>query len=430
VLNEYLDSVAEAGSISDIAWATYIYFLCYYPLFAQWQGLDSCINRFGADGISGMAVLCINIFAISGANMSLKGIREDVQTALFNFSLSMVIMQIALLLMNLRVFFSHLDNAKYFVANLATTHGFFALGYGVLSLLAYLPSIGPEYFYGLWTVLVILQVYIIRIALVIGPYLVSPLLPSHLPRISVPLHVSLTAERSGLFIVLAIGECAMATVGAVTDFTVRNTIGLLVAVIHGYGFKIGYFDTLDCPGEHATKHALKVSINVGGNFFRLHFPLSMGITMSAGLILTVFKSHLTDELEPIGRPQQILYALALSAALVSMWELHGLHERDHPHAHWGMISEGMVVYFAAAVMVLVGVSGVIADPLVLQIVYVSLFYLGIFFGCAADAPSSSFPHGHSIASSQVEEEMHTLLPVDALPAPASQGYGSTSGDQH
>ncbi len=71
--------------MGDIAFTTFLYALCYYPLFNHWQVLDGYLNRFGAEGLGGMILIMLNIATISAANMALKGMEEDLQTALSNY---------------------------------------------------------------------------------------------------------------------------------------------------------------------------------------------------------------------------------------------------------------------------------------------------------------------------------------------------------
>lgn len=225
-----------------------------------------------------------------------------------------------------------------------------------------------------WIMLIVLSIYRIDTIL----YLAKNFTPYYFPSyevIVVPMHVTLGAERLGLLVLLATGECVMGTISTVTTFSLNTVLAILLAASQGYLFKLAYFDIFDCTGEHSEIHALRLSPESGIRSMLFHMPLTMGMTLSSGLIVNVFKS--VDDVITLTLIQRALYCLSFSMVLYSIWRIRSCH----------VYEESSTINFENKLIntIVFGTTFLlpfapIAKPLILQCILLLLFSVAVFGG--------------------------------------------------
>jgi low temperature requirement protein LtrA len=148
-----------------------------------------------------MVVVSLNLFALSAANMALKGLESNLRLAVLNFIPALIGMQIVVVIMLLRVLYSGIS--VFYNCNMLVYHVVVSGAWVTMYLLSWHLTT-PQ------LLLCILGIHIIDLNriqcyLFIGSNISDRWLPESCPRDLVPVHVTLLAERFGLFVVLAIG---------------------------------------------------------------------------------------------------------------------------------------------------------------------------------------------------------------------------------
>ena len=378
-----------------------------------------------------MFLVIVNLIGISACNMSLKAIGDDPERALSNYMRCLVFLNLVLVVMNYRVFRLYHENNVLYALNCLIFHFFSAIGWLILFFM--LPS--QVYFYIGWTLMSIINMYRIDIYIQIGIHISPRLLEKSFLKAPPPINVGLMAERFGLFIILAIGECIMGTVGAVVDFDVTTIIGLVLASLQGYMFKIAYFDMFDCTGEHAKVHATKRSKATGIACLYLHLPALMGVTLSSGLVVKVFNAHHTEDGVSIAFYQQLLYCCAFATTLMSFWKIHKQHLPQREDAQIMCVDENIAIHIVFLSMLCLSWIP-ISDPLLLQSVLLLLFLIGISIGAIMEWIESRSPDSseekkvadelESCHIAPIEKSHRSMADVESQLRSESKGYGSIS----
>jgi low temperature requirement protein LtrA len=346
------------------------------------------------------------MFAISSANMVLKGLSENLDVAIANFLLSLALLNIGIMIMSVRVLLSKTKDSMYYASNVFTFH-FFA----TLAWIAFWALSGSRLLLICGCALMtIININRIDCYIKIGQHLTSRWLSAEFPRATVPLHVGLTAERFGLFFILGVGECVMGTVGKISVFSFKSALALLLASIQGFFFKVCYFDMFDCMGEHVKKHAIKESKVNGLRLMNLHSTGVMGVTLSAGLIVRVFyQKSVTVGDTPLAVYSRLLYSGAFAIALLSFWHIHRCHSHFHDDPALCGISENVAIHIIAVIIVAVAFIP-ITNPLALQSLLLILFFCGMTVGVFMEKIQ-----GHVVFSDGVAETKLLITEVNSVP---------------
>lgn len=164
--------------------------------------MDGYINRFGGEGISGMVVVSLNLFALSLANMALKGLESNLRLTFQHFIPALIGMQIVVVIMLLRVLYSGIS--VFYICNMLVYHIIITGAWVTMYFLS-------SHLTTTQLLFCILGIHIIDLNriecyLLIGSNISDRVLPQSYPRTLIPVHVTLLAERFGLFVVLAIGQ--------------------------------------------------------------------------------------------------------------------------------------------------------------------------------------------------------------------------------
>lgn len=386
VLDDFLDDVVSNGNSKTILFAVYTYFLSYYPLFSHWSILDAQLNRFSFDGVTGIALVIYNIFAISAANMALKGLQDDIYNAVGNYVIALIFLNVGIVALCIRIDFSNNKTAKYYTYALIIHHFIAIIFWAILYIIRY--NIVLLYF--CWTLIVIFISNRIQAFMWLNKHVVPKYITNGEEVITVPVNVNLQVERFSLFVVLAIGECVMGTVGSFSTINWYSVTGLLLATIQGYLFKLCYFDMFDCSGEHALQNAMRWSYDTGIRYGVTHMPGTMGITLSAGIIHKVFQAQ--TEIVVLTSPQKFLYSFAFALAIESFWHIRNTHQRPDSIKLFGtsFITESFLVHSMTILMIGISASP-ITNPMVYQSLLLTLFGLIISAGVIIDH-SYELPH--------------------------------------
>lgn len=151
-----------------------------------------------------MVVVGLNLFALSAANMALKGLETNHRLAFQNFIPALIGMQLVVIIMLLRVFYSGIQDAVFYSLNMVIYHVVIALSWTTILYLSW--HLSSLQLLVCILVLDIIDFYRVECYLFIGSNISNRILPDSFSRALIPVHVTLLAERFGLFVVLAIGQ--------------------------------------------------------------------------------------------------------------------------------------------------------------------------------------------------------------------------------
>ena len=361
--------------------APIIYMLQFSPIYTSWSVIDIYINRFGVEGILGGLTVLANTIIIAIMNFTLLKMNTsdseaEVANAFTNYCYCNVASNVVIVLMFCRVQYQTIY--KRSSACVSMTHVMFG---SVWLVIARLGNTYPIQKYVIWTLIVILEHHRVPIYLKLNN-LVAPYFEEEHSK-SVPLDIPLFVERNGLLVIIAIGECLMATVeaGSSMDMTFRSYGHISIAVLHAFILKITFFDVMDSIGEEAEKHAAK-NVQNFLNYGPYMLYAVAGITLSSQMLKDAeeYRSKYEETGEAVPVSAALMFAGSMAAMLLTFFNMSLWHEREEEsrevisieHRTW-------VLVLICAAMVLLSVYVEWTDPYHLELFMQGLFASGACF---------------------------------------------------
>ena len=309
--------------------APLVYMLQFTPIYTSWSVLDTYINRFGVEGILGGLTILVNTIIIAIMNFTLLKLNtadseKERLLAFASYCCCNLASNLASSVMYLRVCLQ--TDYKRFSASIIVMHLGFALLWLVLAQLGEYPT----QMYVVWTVVVLLEHHRIPMSIKIGQALSSYF--SEAESKGVPIDVPLFIERNGLLLIIAIGECLMATVegGKVMKLDSQALQSLSIAVSHAFLLKVSFFDVFDSPGEEAETHALKRSISSALQFIPYMLYAVAGVTLSSQMLKDAeeYKRNFEETGEAVPLSAAFMFAVAMGSMLLSFFHMSICHVRE------------------------------------------------------------------------------------------------------
>lgn len=197
----------------------------------------------------------------------------------------------------------------------------------------------------------------------------------------VPLNVGLSAERTGLLVVVAVGEIVAVVTG--TNVSQQTYGAAILAVTQGFVIKFAYFDVFDCLAEQTEPiHALRAHRYRGMAHIRLHEVLVGAILVSsmyhfqglgeeghrrASSVYPTAYDHVTDDAHHEPEPnedthrqiiyRQLVYGFSLSLVLICCFLSSVLHKRNEVRVAAEKVSipvRGVAVLLFCLLLLLIG----------------------------------------------------------------------------
>ena len=273
----------------------FLYFLLFVPIYQHWGSVDRLLNRYELTGWLPAVFMFLHIVLIAFTNITIIELSETeigVQSAKQTEAI-MTYLACALLSNVLSV----IEYGSIMVLNptlarptvvFVVVHALTSVLWGIQMLLLHFFEADYQFCVLAGFVLqLVLTWNFISILGKVGRFLtdsgIIDMLGLQGPD-RIPIHVSLMAERLSLLIVIAIGECFMATIASDNEISWRKLFNIAIAAIHAILLKENFFEVLDVPGEEAKKHALKISLHSGTSWLNAHILLTVAVTLSANLL--------------------------------------------------------------------------------------------------------------------------------------------------
>lgn len=300
--------------------APLVYFLQFSPIYTHWSIVDNYNNRYGLDGLFGGLIIFAHVITIGFMNVALLSLNtmEDVEgrmNAIHYYAYCNVAGNLIHGLMHYRV--ASLTEYKYINYGYTVVHAVHAIMWMGIRFLTW----NPYCMYALWVLIVVLEHERVGTYIWVADNILVPRFKFEAK--FVPIDVELFAERNGLMIILAIGECFMATLVTATGLNISSHINVVLASFHAFMLKLAYFDVFDIVGEEAKTHALRKSSKSGLAWTRFQLFTVIGITCSSMLLKRVDEP---DIIIPVS--ERCLFGLSMCVVLQSLWFCSLCHERD------------------------------------------------------------------------------------------------------
>lgn len=364
--------------------APIIYMLQFGPIYTSWSVLDLYINRFGIEGLLGGFTVLINTIVIAVMNFTLLKMNtsereEDMANAFVNYCLCNLATNVVTVIMFIRVYFQ--TNYKRLSFGSVIIHSLFGTLWLVLACLGDY----PVQKYVLWCFLWLLEHHRLYLYMKVSLFL-EPHFSEETSKF-VPIDIPLFIERNGLLVVIAIGECLMATVeaGQNMSMTFESLKHISIAVLHAFILKIAFFDVMDSAGEDAEKHAFK-NRDAAMNFSPYMLYAVAGITLSSQMLKDAeeYRAHYDETGEPVPVSAAFLFAASMALMLLAFFNMSLWHEREEEAKEVVSITHrSLVLGLVGLVMAALSIFVEWTDPYNLELCMQGLFAFGTVFefGC-------------------------------------------------
>ena len=309
-----------------------------------------------------MASICLAINTYSDTEN-----KDEEDKSYSYFTMTLAIAHICFALAIARVG-HHVPSTRAFVLNYVIYHCMTAVPWAIISLFC----IRGYFFFFCMPFLEFGKEFIVRMVLM--SYVSEPLINMfHLgwTYTYVPMNVSLSTERFALLFIISLGEI-------LTSFYTDNLLlssysELFLVTMMGFIFKFAYFNAFDYLGEHAEKHAYRISIYVGLTYAKSH----------ALLIGSVFASVLyLEESEEVSFLRQGIFTVSTSLVIISCCMIDHSHLRKESEVKRQYIPKRIRVVVMGSmlgVFCLIGQLKLFQDHYKLNVLAVIVLTLVLFF---------------------------------------------------
>lgn len=299
--------------------APLVYFLQFSPIYIHWSIVDNYNNRYGLDGVFGGLTIFAHVITIGFMNVALLSLNtmedeEGRMNAIHYYAYCNLAGNLVHAMMHGRV--ASQTEYKYINYSYTVVHILHACMWLGIRFLTW----NPLYMYALWVLIVVMEHERVETYIWVGDNILTPIF--NFQSKFVPVDVDLFSERNGLMIILAIGECFMATLVTATGLNMMSHVNVVLASIHAFMLKLAYFDVFDIVGEEAKTHAMRKSSKNGLAWTRGQLFTVIGITCSSMLLKRVDEP---DVVIPVS--ERCLFGLSMCVVLQSLWHCSLCHER-------------------------------------------------------------------------------------------------------
>jgi low temperature requirement protein LtrA len=294
----YVVAIAQLGEklSEDLSFSGFIGFvLLFIPVWWAWIGTTFYANRFDVDDVGHRILTAIQMLAIAALSIN---IHDGLNSSAVGFALSYVVIRLMLVFQYARVV-RHLPPAK----DLAR---WYAIGFTIAALLWFASVFIPAPLrFGFWIAGIAID-------------FLTPLTARHLQVRSLP-HLEHLPERFGLFVIIALGESAVAVVNGV----VKQAWAIPSVLTAVFGFAIAfslwwvYFENVGSPALQSA--GAKGQVNLIQLWLYGHLPLIIGITATG---IAVKKAILSASEPSLSDPKRWLLCGSVALCLIALAILH------------------------------------------------------------------------------------------------------------